>query len=667
MPEPAQSLVAHQSWLRRLARRLVRSESAAEDLVQETCVTALCKAPPDAHLRPWLRGVMRNLAMHHVRSERRRVLREERFQNAGPASAVPDSRLEYGVDRERLLEVVEALPEPFRSTVVQRFLEGLSCAEIARSEGVPAGTVRWRQSRALELLRRRLEGSGKRRRLLGWLPFGGVGSHLVTARLRDRLLSGKSGAIAIALASLAVVIGIGVRDEAPGNEPRARRIGAASATASGAIGVEAVDRETAHAAVIGWSGQPRLMRWDAAQAGLLSRRAQRETRARLERRRQLERLREQYELAFYDCETDRDSVLRCRREPVDPDAAGGAICVVLLESVAAIEQASDRRAASAHTKSFLAAATRANRALAHRLGCALAVDPEDAPVATGSGRSDDAGETLCQGHPGPEGEECSTCTDESGLVRTVCAPVHCESTTDQNGATCTRCTDANGRVETTCTGGEWPTDCTSVLQAHGVVCSTCPGDGDEAPECLVAECNVVGPCLECIDPKGRVGTDCSIDYGALSLASASVGGGGTFNVCMAIWGFPDGATGNCHYPGNQSCIYRESGVARCIDCTYRDGSGGSRCLLDASDPLPEVMAGRPSSLPPPGQCVTETSADGLVECSTCTRYDLSATRSCRLPPAEWCETAPGKQPGEKCAVCRLEEGGVAQLCDSAGS
>jgi Sigma-70 region 2 len=79
MNQHRHELASHHAWLRRLARRLARSPSRAEDLVQETCVTALRNAPPDVQLRPWLRSVMRKLAWGEVRSERRRAEREQAF------------------------------------------------------------------------------------------------------------------------------------------------------------------------------------------------------------------------------------------------------------------------------------------------------------------------------------------------------------------------------------------------------------------------------------------------------------------------------------------------------------------------------------------------------------------------------------------------------------
>ena len=51
---------------------------------------------------------------------------------------------------------IEAIPEPFRETVVLRDLEDLSYAEIAEVTGVPVGTVMSRLSRGRTMLAKEL-------------------------------------------------------------------------------------------------------------------------------------------------------------------------------------------------------------------------------------------------------------------------------------------------------------------------------------------------------------------------------------------------------------------------------------------------------------------------------------------------------------------------------
>ncbi|MCX5745872.1 MAG: sigma-70 family RNA polymerase sigma factor, partial [Proteobacteria bacterium] len=150
----AVELLAHRDWLLALARALV-GEAAAPDIVQETFLVALAK-PPSGALRPWLGGVARNLARMARRGGRRRETREL-------AAPQPDAIPSPGelVERARMQQVVAglvlALPEPLRGTLLLRYFEGLSAADIARLQGIPAATVRGRLAEALARVRTSLD------------------------------------------------------------------------------------------------------------------------------------------------------------------------------------------------------------------------------------------------------------------------------------------------------------------------------------------------------------------------------------------------------------------------------------------------------------------------------------------------------------------------------
>jgi hypothetical protein len=416
----------------------------------------------------------------------------------------------------------------------------------------------------------------------------------------------------------------------------------------------------------------------------------------------LEQLMDEYEQALYDCEIDRDRILRCVKGAAGTDVAGVATCRLLVRSLGVIEVARTQGVRSAHSVRFLATASAANLSLARKLGCAFPADPDEEAESTAAGRgagprtdeqaaepADDRGDgeptegeptgegeptdegqsgpdskPTCESQEGEGGDECTTCTDGSGSD-TFCGPVECNASLRDDGGLCTTCSDGHGHVETTCSGGTWQSGCESVVQEHGLLCSTCPGDGSSPPECLVAACHVVDRCLECRDPKGRVGTDCSIDYEVLSTGSATVGSGATFNQCTGSWGFPGGGGATCHYPGTETCTLSEGGGARCIDCRFPGGGATSLCMLDPSYPTPDPMAGRPSWLPAPGTCVTETRGSGM-QCTTCTANDLRSTISCRFPRANQCGPAGRSDPVQSCVRCRLGGGAEATLCELSG-
>jgi DNA-directed RNA polymerase specialized sigma24 family protein len=63
MEQPAEQLVSHHAWLRRLARRMARSSASADDLVQETWpprwASVCCAATRTSRARARARGLQR--------------------------------------------------------------------------------------------------------------------------------------------------------------------------------------------------------------------------------------------------------------------------------------------------------------------------------------------------------------------------------------------------------------------------------------------------------------------------------------------------------------------------------------------------------------------------------------------------------------------------------
>jgi RNA polymerase sigma-70 factor (ECF subfamily) len=160
----------------RLARRLDPS-----DVVQETLAEAAASLSDYARERPiafypWLRQlagkVLLRLYERHVLAHRRSVNREvvsmpalsgrsaDRLARrlSGPRSS-PADRLIAAELRARLRAALLELSEQDREILVLRHLEELSNAEIAEFLGIRVDAVRARHTRALDRLRRQVEGS----------------------------------------------------------------------------------------------------------------------------------------------------------------------------------------------------------------------------------------------------------------------------------------------------------------------------------------------------------------------------------------------------------------------------------------------------------------------------------------------------------------------------
>jgi len=146
--------------LLRLAIHLVGDPAAAEDLVQQTFVTAIERAASwDGRrpLEPWLQGILANRARDLKKSARRP--HDPDFDLERVLAREEDAPLESASRRElsgELARAVDALEEPYRATVLLRLRHGMEAADIAHVLGRSPGAVRVQLHRARELLRKSL-------------------------------------------------------------------------------------------------------------------------------------------------------------------------------------------------------------------------------------------------------------------------------------------------------------------------------------------------------------------------------------------------------------------------------------------------------------------------------------------------------------------------------
>lgn len=138
--------------LQRIARLLVGSADAADDLVAEAIARTLPKWRAGSIVDPaaYLRMVLMNLARRRWRRRRLALRRDHAsldwIQSPADGEAV-------NAERDRTLRVLLRLPARRRAVVVLRYYDDLPEAEIARVLGINLGTVKSTLSRALEQLR----------------------------------------------------------------------------------------------------------------------------------------------------------------------------------------------------------------------------------------------------------------------------------------------------------------------------------------------------------------------------------------------------------------------------------------------------------------------------------------------------------------------------------
>ena len=164
----AELLLQDIAWLKSLATLLANDRDDADDLVQEAWIAAWRRQPDATRpMRGWLTKVVRDLAGMKHRSERRRAARNALADDA-QVPAAPDELVAQLRLHKLLVELVIDLDEPYRSTIIQRFVEDRTSASIAQALGIPAGTVRKRLHEALSRLRAGLDANGGDRKR--WAP-----------------------------------------------------------------------------------------------------------------------------------------------------------------------------------------------------------------------------------------------------------------------------------------------------------------------------------------------------------------------------------------------------------------------------------------------------------------------------------------------------------------
>ncbi|HWA36889.1 MAG TPA: sigma-70 family RNA polymerase sigma factor [Burkholderiales bacterium] len=152
----AERLVELIPRLRRYARALVGDRASADDLVQDTLERAWAKLHlyrRGTDLRAWLFTVMHNVHVNKVRAARTTDSLDEDTPELALRAPQGDSLLMRDLDR-----AVALLPAEQRAVLLLVTLEDMSYEEVARTLGIPMGTVMSRLSRAREKLRTMMHG-----------------------------------------------------------------------------------------------------------------------------------------------------------------------------------------------------------------------------------------------------------------------------------------------------------------------------------------------------------------------------------------------------------------------------------------------------------------------------------------------------------------------------
>jgi len=153
----------------RLARGILRNDSEAEDVVQETYVRAfthLDQFRGDSSLSTWLSRIAMNEALGRLRGQRANVeltslpqptLEAQIIQFPLAASTDPEKTMAQREIQQVVEHAIDEIPEPFRLVFITRVIEGMNVEETAEILGLKPETVKTRLHRARAMLRENVE------------------------------------------------------------------------------------------------------------------------------------------------------------------------------------------------------------------------------------------------------------------------------------------------------------------------------------------------------------------------------------------------------------------------------------------------------------------------------------------------------------------------------
>ena len=151
-------VIRYEAQVRRIAFGVLRDHALAEDVAQETFLTAYRKADSfraEGSVRSWLFRIAVRRALDELKKRGRKAeVALGPFTDDGRRGIEPHKQLDAGWDLERALR---RLTPEHRAALILKEVEGLSYQEIAESLGWPMGTVATRIHRARLELRVRLQ------------------------------------------------------------------------------------------------------------------------------------------------------------------------------------------------------------------------------------------------------------------------------------------------------------------------------------------------------------------------------------------------------------------------------------------------------------------------------------------------------------------------------
>jgi len=152
-------------FIARYARRVLRNDAAADDIVQQTLLKmnrARGDFLPGAQVLPWAFTIAHNLILNHLRQRKRegQLMRRAKLALSAGFAAAPDEELLAEETQAAMRAIFAELPAAQRDAFLLTRRDGLSLAETAGRLNITITAVKLRVHRALARLRSRVNEEG---------------------------------------------------------------------------------------------------------------------------------------------------------------------------------------------------------------------------------------------------------------------------------------------------------------------------------------------------------------------------------------------------------------------------------------------------------------------------------------------------------------------------
>lgn len=136
----------------------VFNRELAKELMQGTFMKAweyLVSGKDIDNVRPFLYRIANNLVIDHVRRKKHRkeVSLEDLQEDGFDVEGSGEEEIRAAIDAQYIASTLQKIEEPYRSTLIMRYIDELKPAEIAESTGESANVISVRLNRGLKQLR----------------------------------------------------------------------------------------------------------------------------------------------------------------------------------------------------------------------------------------------------------------------------------------------------------------------------------------------------------------------------------------------------------------------------------------------------------------------------------------------------------------------------------